>query len=98
MADIIDADHRRPRQCGHVNRQLTDFDDDELRRRYRFSTASIDTLEDMIGHRLQRRTRRNQPLTPRQQMIALRFYASGNFLQLIRLPEKSQKVPVNQTG
>ncbi|KAH3806430.1 hypothetical protein DPMN_134751 [Dreissena polymorpha] len=50
MADIIDANHRRPRQFRRVNRQLTDFDDDEIRRRYRFLTASIDKLENMIDY------------------------------------------------
>ncbi|KAH3864898.1 hypothetical protein DPMN_027930 [Dreissena polymorpha] len=63
-----------------LKRQLTDFDDDELRRRYRFSTASIDKLEDMIGHTIQRPTRRNQHFATRQQMIFLRLYASENFL------------------
>ncbi|WAR13278.1 HARB1-like protein [Mya arenaria] len=41
-------------------------------------------LERLIGHKLERPTRRNQPLTSRQQiMIALRFYATGIFLQVI---------------
>lgn len=44
----------------------------------------MDRLEGLIGDRLTRQTRRNEPLTPRQQiMIALRFYASGSFLQVI---------------
>lgn len=84
MADLLLLDTRLPRQFRRTNRQLDDFDDEELRRRYRFSGENIDRLIDLIGDRLKRPTRRNHPLTPRQQiMIALRFYASGCFLQLI---------------
>ena len=58
--------------------------DEELRRRYRFSSPSVDRLVGLIGHRLHRPTNRNQALTPKQQvLVALRFYASGNFMQVI---------------
>ncbi|XP_045199038.2 putative nuclease HARBI1 [Mercenaria mercenaria] len=84
MADIFETNHRQPRQFRRIDRQLTDFDDEELRKRYRFSSDNIDRLVRLLQHRLERRTQRNRPLTPPQQvMIALRFYASGNFLQVI---------------
>ena len=52
--------------------------------RYDDGKDNLNRLEDIIGHRLERPTNRNQSLTPRQQiLIALRFYASGNFLQVI---------------
>ena len=67
-----------------MNGQIDDYSDDEIRRRYRFGKDNLNRLEDIIGHRLERPTNRNQSLTPRQQMlIALRFYAVGNILQVI---------------
>ncbi|XP_060576823.1 putative nuclease HARBI1, partial [Ruditapes philippinarum] len=84
MADILRGSHRRPRQFRRVDRQLTDFTDEELRKRYRFSADNIDRLVRLIGPLLERQTRRNQALTPRQQiLITLRFLATGNFMQVI---------------
>ncbi|WAR13650.1 HARB1-like protein, partial [Mya arenaria] len=49
-----------------------------------FSNDNIDRLVDLLTDRLRRPTQRNHSLTVRQQvMIALRFYASGAFLQVI---------------
>ncbi|XP_045205641.2 putative nuclease HARBI1 [Mercenaria mercenaria] len=75
---------RRPRRFRRVNRQTDDLDNEELRRRYRFGSENLDRLEDLIGDRLRHGTNRNFSLTARQQiLIALRFFASGCFLQLI---------------
>ncbi|XP_052760293.1 putative nuclease HARBI1 [Mya arenaria] len=84
MADLDIVNARRPQQFRRIDRQTDEDNDEEVRKRYRFTPHNIDRLERLIGHRLERPTRRNQPLTPRQQiMIALRFYATGNFLQVI---------------
>ncbi|WAR09142.1 HARB1-like protein, partial [Mya arenaria] len=49
-----------------------------------FSNDNIDRLVDLLTDRLRRSTQRNHSLTVRQQvMIALRFYSSGAFLQVI---------------
>ena len=84
MAAFVDNLHRRPRQFRRTDVAYEFLDDNNLRKRYRFSSQNIDRLVRLIGHRLERPTKRNLPLTPRQQiMIALRFYATGNFLQVI---------------
>ncbi|XP_053382450.1 putative nuclease HARBI1 [Mercenaria mercenaria] len=84
MAAIHFVRHRRPRQFRRIDRQLTDLTDEELRQRYRFSADNIDRLVELLGPTLERRTRRNQALTPRQQiLITLRFLATGNFMQVI---------------
>lgn len=84
MADIFHVLHRRPRRFRRNSEFVDNLTDDELRRRYRFSGRSINRLVELLTPRLQRPTRRNQSLSPRQQvLIALRFYATGNFLQVI---------------
>jgi hypothetical protein len=84
MADFDIPNARRPRQFRRIDRFTETDDPEEIRRRFRFTPDSIDRIERLIGHRLERPTGRNQPLTPRQQiLITLRFFASGNFLQLI---------------
>ncbi|XP_052230655.1 putative nuclease HARBI1 [Dreissena polymorpha] len=84
MADVHMVRHRRPRLFRRVDRQETDLMDDEVRRRYRFSTDNIDRLVGLLEPTLRRRTRRNQALTIRQRiMLTLRFLASGAFLQII---------------
>ncbi|XP_052260728.1 putative nuclease HARBI1 [Dreissena polymorpha] len=84
MADFDIPNARRPRQFRRIDRFTETDDPEEIRRRFRFTHYSIDRIERLIGHRLERPTGRNQPLTPRQQiLITLRFFASGNFLQLI---------------
>lgn len=84
MAALVGHLHRRPRQFRRTDVAYEFLDDIDLRKRYRFSSRNIDRLVRLIGHRLERPKKRNQPLSPRQQiMIALRFYATGNFLQVI---------------
>ncbi|XP_061193784.1 putative nuclease HARBI1 [Saccostrea echinata] len=63
---------------------VQNMSEEEIRRRYRFGKESIkqivDLLDPVIGHR----TRRSQALsTELQILIALRFYASGSFLQVL---------------
>ena len=87
MADLLFCDLRRRRerrfrigtQC-----EIDDFTDEELRARYRFRRESILFITNLVGGDFSRNTRRNHALTPLQQvLIALRFYASGSFLQVI---------------
>ena len=63
---------------------LGDFSDEELRSRYRFGRDSIEFLTEILENDLQRQTTRNHALSPTLQiLVALRFFASGSFLQLI---------------
>ncbi|KAH3840753.1 hypothetical protein DPMN_114209 [Dreissena polymorpha] len=48
MADVHMVRHRRPRLFRRVDRQETDLMDDEVRRRYRFSTDNIDRLVGLL--------------------------------------------------
>ena len=84
MADVLLVRHRRPRQFRRNDMYETNLPDDEVRRRYRFSTDNIDRLVRLVEPTLQRRTRRNRALTVRQQLLmTLRFLATGAFLQVI---------------
>ena len=75
---------RRPRNYRYNNNILA-FSDEELRARYRFGRASIQYITNLIEADLRRKTKRGHALEPIDQvLIALRFYASGNFLQVIR--------------
>ncbi|KAH3693625.1 hypothetical protein DPMN_081064 [Dreissena polymorpha] len=69
MADIHLVRRRRPRQFRRIDRQETDLTDDEVRRRYRFSSDNIDRLVRLLEPSLQRPTRRNKALTVRQQLL-----------------------------
>lgn len=63
---------------------LEDYSDDELRCRYRFGRDSLEFLTEILQNDLQRDTKRNQALSPTLQiLVALRFFASGSFLQVI---------------
>ncbi|KAH3723469.1 hypothetical protein DPMN_049257 [Dreissena polymorpha] len=48
MADIHLVRHRRPRQFRRIDRQETDLTDDEVHRRYRFSSNNIDGLVRLL--------------------------------------------------
>ena len=90
MADLLFRDLRRRRrerrfrtgtQC-----EIDDFTDEELRARarYRFRRESILFITNLVSGDISRNTRRNHALPPLHQvLIALRFYASGSFLQVI---------------
>ena len=63
---------------------LDELTDEELRSRYRFGRESIKFLVEILKDDLQRQTRRNHALSPTLQvLVALRFFASGSFLQII---------------
>ncbi|XP_042147394.1 putative nuclease HARBI1 [Ixodes scapularis] len=60
---------------------LEEFDEDELQERFRFGRAGIVFLVDTLRPDLERPTRRSRALSAEQQVIvALQFYATGNFL------------------
>ncbi|KAJ8321149.1 hypothetical protein KUTeg_001274 [Tegillarca granosa] len=57
--------------------------EEELRKRYRFGRNGIDLITSLIRDDIERDTKRNHALTAEQVLIALRFYASGSFMQMI---------------
>lgn len=87
MADFLlqlpPVQQRRPRNY-QFNANLLNYTDEELRARYRFGSESIQFITNLIETDLRRKTNRSHALRPIDQvLIALRFYASGNFLQVI---------------
>jgi len=58
-------------------------DNDECIKRYRFTLHSINVLENLIGEDLRRQTDRSHSVTSREQIcLALRYFASGSFMQV----------------
>ena len=58
--------------------------DSELRARYRFGRNSINYIINLLREDLVRDTDRGHALEPEQQVLmALRFFATGSFLQVI---------------
>ena len=87
MANIvlnnISFHQNKDRIYRHDNNPFVTLTEEEVRSRYRFNRDGIAELERIIGGRIQRSTRRNHALTPRQQICsALRFYASGSFQEV----------------
>ena len=63
---------------------LNGLTENELRQRYRFGKESIDYIVDLLKDDLSRWSCKSTDLTVEQKvLIALRFYASGSFLQVI---------------
>ena len=63
---------------------LSNFTDEELTSWYRFGRQSIEFLSELLRDDLERDTSRNHALsTIVQVLVALRFFASGSFLQVI---------------
>lgn len=87
MADLLFAPpcvRQRRARIYRKNNNILAYSDQELRARYRFGIASIQYITNLIGADLQRKTNRNHALKPIDQVLmALRFYASGSFLQVI---------------
>ena len=88
MDDLLFADLRRPRRPRQFKPAINieSVTDEELRNRFRFrfGRQGIGYITNLIADELRRSTRRNHALPPLQQvLIALRFYASGSFLQVI---------------
>ncbi|XP_040071348.1 putative nuclease HARBI1 [Ixodes scapularis] len=72
---------RRQRVLRDRLNPFEDFDEDGLQQRFRFGRAGIMFLADTLRPDLERRTRRSRALSAEQQVIiALQFYATGNFL------------------
>ncbi|KAH3750328.1 hypothetical protein DPMN_184848 [Dreissena polymorpha] len=57
MADVLYFRHRQQRRFRRIDLQTNGLDDDELRRRYRFSAQSLDRLVDLLDPILRRQTR-----------------------------------------
>ena len=63
---------------------LEEYDGEDFRLRFRFRKDSVIDLVKILDKDLQHQTRRGLPLTPMQQvLIALRFYATGTFEQVV---------------
>jgi hypothetical protein len=75
---------RRERRYRHNNLNIQGLTDAELRIRYRFGSQAINYITDLLHDDLVRDTDRNFALIPDVQvLVALRFLASGSFLQVI---------------
>ena len=60
------------------------FSDNDLRKRYRFGRESLQHISRLIANDVRPTTNRNKALSTEEQLvIALRFFASGSFLQVI---------------
>ena len=56
----------------------------EIRERFRFGREGINFLCDLLKEKLERSTKRSRSLSVQEQVLtALRFYASGSFLQCV---------------
>ena len=88
MAGLLFCDvgrRRRERKFrAGTQSDIDDYSDEEVRVRYRFRRESILFITNLVAGDISRNTRRNHALPPLLQvLIALRFYASGSFLQVI---------------
>lgn len=63
---------------------LEDYTESELRSRYRFGSAGIRYIVDLLTDEISPETRRSKSLSSLMQvLITLRFLASGSFLQVV---------------
>ena len=87
MADLLFCDlrrRRRQRRFRTGTKCEIDFTDIELRAHYRFRRESIVFITNLVAGDISRNTQRNHALPLLHQvLIALRFYASISFLQVI---------------
>ena len=75
---------RRHRNFNLNDNLLDGLSEAEVKSRYRFSRDSIQYITDTLAPDLERPTERNHPLKPQEQvLVALRFFASGSFLELV---------------
>lgn len=66
------------------NVNINDLSDEKLRQRYRFSRDSLRYIAALIEDDIRPLTNRNHAISAEEQLlVALRFYASGSFLQVI---------------
>lgn len=79
--------HRQVRRIRFIRDRDNPFEmlnDSEFKRIFRLNKATVMNLVRTIGPRIEPTTRRNKSLDARCQiLIALRFYATGGFLELI---------------
>ena len=88
--------HHLPRV---FNRHLPweNFSDEELLRRFRFGHESMLFIARLIEDEVRPLTRRNYAISTEQQLlIALRFFASGSFLQVIGDTHGYEKATVSR--
>ena len=89
MVDLSFADAQQGQRKGRTFRLsqhsfIDEYTDDELHIHYRFGRESIMFITDLLACDLRRDTRHNHALQPLTQvLLALRFYASGSFLQVM---------------
>ena len=75
---------RRDRNFNLNGNLLDGLFEAEVKSRYRFSRDSIQYITDTLAPDLERPTERNHALKPKEQvLVALRFFASGSFLELV---------------
>jgi len=70
----------------HAQRQFSeDISDKVFRERYRVPRAVVDHLEEKLGDKLQHKSGRNNPLSPRDQIkIFLHFLGTNSFYHVLR--------------
>ncbi|XP_032238952.1 putative nuclease HARBI1 [Nematostella vectensis] len=75
----------QPRRFRHFRTELDDYyNDKNVKSRFRFNSDSIRYIVDLLSPQLARGTKRNHALSPTLQvLVALRYFASGNFLEVI---------------
>ena len=91
MADLLlfgrlaDARRARPRRFRLFNAHLDEYlSENDVKSRFRFGRDSINYLADLLSDDLARNTARKHALLPLVQvLVALRFFASGSFLEVI---------------
>lgn len=60
------------------------YDDEEFRARFRFPKRTVETILRKIGHQIEPTTKRSKAIDARTQiLIALRFYATGSFQEVL---------------
>lgn len=82
---LAGARRARPRRFRLFNARLDDYlTENDVKSRFRFGRDSINYLVDLLSDDLARNTARNHALSPLVQvLVALRFFASGSFLEVI---------------
>ena len=91
MADLLlfgrlaDARRARPRRFRLCNAHLDEYlSENDVTSRFCFGRDSINYLADLFSDGLERNIARNHVLSPLAQvLVALRFFASGSFLEVI---------------
>ena len=82
--DLLFGGIRKPRSFRLREDLLGGLTEQEVISRYRFGSESIQYLTDQLTPDLERQTARNHALQPCDQvLVALRFFASGSFLELV---------------